>query len=81
MPQPKIEIDKLWYCGNCGSIAVEYQVWYAPNDDRIVDDVEGGTDETWCNDCKTHPGIDYGNPLAILVGAAMERAYERGTVH
>jgi hypothetical protein len=46
-------------CKNCGSTNVEVKVWY--NEESGFTDVvsDGEDDDTYCNDCGQHAGIEY----------------------
>lgn len=50
----KNEIIPQLKCSNCGSIDVEYKVWYNPNTEELRDEAVLDGDDCWCNGCEEH---------------------------
>ena len=49
-----------WICENCGSDEIQVQVWWNPNRDRIIGDVdEGEKYHNWCEHCEDHVNLIY----------------------
>jgi len=44
-------------CRDCGGSNVQCLDWVDANTNEIIGGVEPSNDETWCEDCETHPGL------------------------
>jgi hypothetical protein len=45
-------------CKVCGGMNVEVKVWKNPNTGEVGEPISSENEDTWCNDCEAHNGIN-----------------------
>jgi len=50
----------MYRCKKCGGTNVQNREWIRTNTQKIIPDCNGFEDnDTWCDDCKEHTGIEW----------------------
>lgn len=47
-----------WVCSECGGDNVQVKAWINPNTDEIIESMGSEIEDTWCEDCEKHTGVE-----------------------